>query len=290
MADQVVSKDIAVNAAKGTPQNQTSTISTKSSSAPTKNTPSSDSFHLISPIKDLKGIRYGYCSFSEVVLKLFSNEWTDLVMVVVSKDEQPFFVHRYILNQIPFFEACLRSGCKESETGVIELKMGPPSAFGHVLKFVTSGKLVIDKRPNYESNNLEAGDYEGEVIDVYVMSSFLMLESLSNAAIDAFYQHAFHGRKWVSGPFVARRLHSESLQDSRLLDMVMIRRAQLMRQINIIGTPSGDQFMNGDARLGVDRFEKVLAAVLDPRSDPKVKNEVCQWHIHNTTPVCGKPT
>jgi hypothetical protein len=195
-------------------------------------------------------------------------------------------VHKHILIRIPFFEACLRSNCIEAQTGVITLSLGPPGAFGAVLDFVTAttpGRLITIK---------EAGSSEDPTIqehntrwacNLYRMANFLMLERLMNAVIDE--QFAQRSKNHTRGATLSE-LHKCGLQDSKMMDMLLINRARMMR-----AKPTHDS----KASLMVDYFEKdmerankLMAAVLDPRSDPEATIKVCEWwHTHDYTPKCG---
>ena len=211
-----------------------------------------------------------------------SNLWTDVVKVVVGTEKQAFVVHRHILQQIPFFEACLRSSCKESQLGVVELSQGSPGLFDTVVRFAYTGTLTLKKREDYKTNPATAGRYDRFLTKLYCFANFLMVEKLSNAVIDLHFEHAL---QWSAHERNHNYPHEQGLQDSKLMDLLLLTRRLNLRRHGIRG-PTNRTFVDNYFHDSKEKAEKLLACFLDKRPDISKATDTCQWHTHDNTPAC----
>jgi hypothetical protein len=221
------------------------------------------------------------------MLTLESNHYTEIVKVIVGREQQPFIVHKHVLTRIPFFEACLRSNCIEAQTGVITLMLGPPAVFATVLDFVTAtipGRDVTIKEAASSEDPTVQENSTRWACNLYRMAHFLMLERLMNAVIDdQFAQRADNRTRGAT----LSELHKCGLQDSKMMDMLLINRARILRA-KPASDPKNGSLMVDYFEKDMERANKLMAAVLDPRSDPKATIKVCEWwHTHDYTPKCG---
>lgn len=216
-----------------------------------------------------------------------SNEWTDLVKVVVGDHKQAFIVHRHILLQIPFVELCLRSGCKESQTGVVHLNTGDAESFNIVLQFLWTGQLSIEKGEDYSENRLTGRSYGRKLIKAYAVASFLVLEKLMNAIIDAAFVHS---RRWVPGPDNMNYLHEQNMEDSKLGDFMIRRKAESIRKNGrgALETGTGREFFSEYVLRSEDRAKRMFGALLDQPIAFDNTTSPCAWHTHQHTPICPK--
>ena len=202
--------------------------------------------------------------------------------VVVGEEKQAFVVHRHILQQIPFFEACLRSRCKETQYGIVELSQSSPGLFDVVVKFAYTGNLTLKKREDYKTNAATAGRYDRFLTKLYCFANFLMMETLSNAVIDLHFEHAL---QWSASEWNHNYLHQRGLQESKLMDLLLFTRRFNLRKYGISG-PSNGTLVDDYFHDSKEKAEKVLACLLDKRPDISRPSDVCQWHIHDSTPAC----
>ena len=225
------------------------------------------------------------CVFTNSSLTDYSNEWTDLVKVMVGAKKQAFIVHRHILLQAPFFEACLRSDCKEARTGVVNLNIGEAEAFGVVLHFLWTKQLKVDQGHDYLTNKNTGGAYVHELSKVYCIGSFLMLETLTNAVIDAALQHSL---KWSVGPRTMNLLHAQNLEQSKLAELLLSKKAGSLRRSGpgIFKKEKHQLFLSDYFHRSSERADIVLKALLDEPITFNEKTDPCRWHTHEQTSPC----
>ena len=65
----------------------------------------------------------------------------DIVKISVGPKEQPFAVHKHVLDTIPFFRACLNSPFQESMTKTVQMPEDDAKAFNEITQYAYSGHL-----------------------------------------------------------------------------------------------------------------------------------------------------
>lgn len=129
--------------------------------------------------------------------------------------------------------------------------------------------------------------YGRKLIKVYSVASFLVLELLMNATIDAAFEHS---RKWSPGPDNMNYLYEQNLEDSKLGDFMIRRKAESLRKHGraTLDTDTGQQFFSEYFLRSEDRAKRMLGALLDRPIAFDKNTDACQWHTHQQTPVCRK--
>ena len=157
----------------------------------------------------------------------------------------------------------------------------------HSISCYDSGQLKIEKGEDYPENTNSREDYGRKLIKLYSFASFLVLESLMNATIDAFFEHSC---KWFLGDNSMDYIYKQSLEDSKLGDFIRRRKAEYLRKNGraALDTDSGQQFFAEHFLRGKDRAKSMLGALLDSPTTFKKSMGVCQWHTHQQTPICPK--
>ena len=196
-------------------------------------------------------------------------------------------VHRHVLLQSPFFEACLRSQCKESETGIVNLNISDGESFECVLRFLWTGQLEIDQGQDYATSKTTARRYGRKLILVYCIGSFLMLEKLINAVIDSAFEHCL---TWAIGPDNMNFLHEQNLQDSKLADLFLRKKVESLRKRGpgALEADSTRPFFTDYFHRSEDRGNRVLKALLDKPVVFSNATNPCRWHTHDHTAPCPK--
>ena len=203
--------------------------------------------------------------------------WTDLVKVVVGPNKALFVAHSVILVKAPFFQACLRSPLKEKQTGIIELATGCPDAFDSVLMFLYSEECSLEecKRQSFEPSVSAS-----HLAKTYSMAKFLMLEKLENATIDTMVRHQRY-----PDPKVLNYFHEQNLEDSKMMELVMLYYAKLLREAGP-GWMERLPHLTNYVNISKDNANRLMEAMMDTKGPPSTHASACIWHTHDTTPRC----
>lgn len=206
-----------------------------------------------------------------------------MIKVLVGSKKHPFIVHRHVLVKVPFFAACLHSKCKESHTGVVELTIGPARAFGYILNYLHRGGLILIERDKTLKGSADTEALQTTLSKMYRMAHFLMMERLTNTIIDTLFAVTTHSTK-IHPPCLVY-LASHGLHDTKLMHLFLMLH---VRHLLHFATPkSSEEFVDECFDFSTDLAKMYTHAMLDRRSHmPHSKWKVCDWHAHDSTPVC----
>jgi hypothetical protein len=198
----------------------------------------------------------------------------------VGPDKRPYLIHRHVLDRIPFFEACLRSSCKEAESGVVELPKASPEAFEMVLECALSGHLEIEKPDGYLTSIDASRAYTFTLVKTYSLATFLQMEHLANAVMDMVLELC---RKWIAGSNMMNFIYAEDLENTKLMDLMYTNRVQHLRARGV-DVPSNEAFLDHHVALESARVKRLVTALLHPHVEVVNAESACRWHTHDTTP------
>ena len=235
-------------------------------------------------------------------------EWSNLIKVLVGPDEQPFDVHKCVLDTIPFFRACLNNGFQKGDTRSVKLPKDDVDAFSEVLRWAyeTANLISLTRGRNKLSSDftittLFTADCEspawfsqlsaveqrvGLLLSTYTFARKLGIEYLPNAIIDEL--NSYKSLNMTSTTAELVYLFDTEFTEELLYDFLF---SSLTYGIRALGW----DFWKAANPGAYDRFfankpaniEKVFAAFTKTsviRPPGRLRElKPCRWHLHNTS-------
>lgn len=182
-------------------------------------------------------------------------DWTDLVTVLVGKNEKKFLVYREAIKVIPFFEGCLNSPMKEAQESVVKLPEDDPEAFEELIFFMYYGKFKVDLKElgngklRAKNSSTDFGNDVRRRCRTWILADKLLAETAANAAIDSLRDHL---RRFDANATTLRLVLQYASRGSAILRLVSQRFSRSVKKAG------GWEKWKAEKRLGTSYSVKSL--------------------------------
>ena len=218
-------------------------------------------------------------------------DWTNLIKICVGHDEQDFEVHKHILDEIPFFRACLNSPFQESVNKTVQMPEDSAKALAEVVRYAYSGRLSSDLTltPMDFASKDTALQWPKKMsqlslaLSTYTLARKLGIEDFSNKIIDKIdtFKKKFYATTILELIYIFETPQTEeSLRDYLL--------QYLAWSVQIVGWKVWSEAHESSYlrffRHNAGNMDTLFGQAMIPkqlvRPSEQRQTEPCKWHIH----------
>ena len=222
-----------------------------------------------------------------------STELPDPVEILVGPAKRSFLAPRRLLTRVPYFRKCLDAPTQESKSGIFKFPEDNEEAFVEIVDYIFNDRLG----GKLEVQTVNASPHQYVLrelnlplaIKTYNLARKLGIEILPNRIINEIDIHKYWKPEATRIEFVYifQTADAEEMLRDFLLD-------KLASSICNTGWSAWvqsnkllhEEFFNGKA----ENMDTVLRSALPASGNSKRKLAECDWHIHDSSPECGKST
>lgn len=114
------------------------------------------------------------------------------------------------------------------------------------------------------------------------MARYLLLEQLCNQIVDLYLEHC---KEWIDSSDILEYLHSQDVEDSKLMDLILACQLQDLRKNGM--TDQKLEYLNDYIKSDSSRMKEFITALLVEQPYITELNSACKWHTLDATPSCA---